>query len=376
MRCFTLAGVMPIIDSEDNGFSKALSRKLVQRFNWTSGFFLDTEYSNEPAWLVSSSAFKHWFELLQENLQLNLGRRLAHAAADSEELRLKFLERPRGFFNKNKNSLSLINEDWSIRGLGTIKIPSKAFKLKKLELEVHGRLQSSFSSGLANAAWEWLVKKRHRFRWEDSGRDIALVHLEEDNLEIAEPKNIVTKWPYRSCEFHEIQKNPLLKPFELDYGGWELLGERHMFLYQDFILRLIENITTYASESPEVNLNVDWGVFKINSTEKNVWSGIAKSSSDLFRAGGELFMVAEPESWVGASQAELVEHGLGGVVKSRGVDSHGGVELEFSNLFHPAIVTGILLGCWSRSEGRDAKASWRYENETFILEISSKSEIA
>ena len=33
-------------------------------------------------------------------------------------------------------------------------------KLEKLDLEVHGRLQSSFSSGLANAAWEWVVKKK------------------------------------------------------------------------------------------------------------------------------------------------------------------------------------------------------------------------
>ena len=45
------------------------------------------------------------------------------------------------------------------KGLGSLKVPSKSSKLEKLDLEVHGRLQSSFSSGLANAAWEWVVKK-------------------------------------------------------------------------------------------------------------------------------------------------------------------------------------------------------------------------
>ena len=76
---------MPIISSDENEYSPGLANELIQRFNWEFGLYLDTENSDEPSWLVSTSAFNRWFELLQENLELNLGRRLAHEAADSEE---------------------------------------------------------------------------------------------------------------------------------------------------------------------------------------------------------------------------------------------------------------------------------------------------
>ncbi len=367
---------MPIIESDTSEVSEELSKMLVNRFRWNSGFYLDKEYSDEPCWLVSSSGFAHWFELLQENLQLNLGRRLAHAAADSEELRLDSIELKHSFFQKRKKILSEINYDWKSRGLGSLKVPSGSHKLKKLELEVHGRLQSSFSSGMANSAWEFITKKRHRFRWEDRGKDVALAHLEQDGIEVKKPIKIDKIGAYKSIEFNEIDSNPLRKPFELKFGGWELLGERHIFLYQDFIYRLVENITTYASDSYSVSLNADWEVFQISETEKKVWSGIAQASSEMFRQGGELFMIDNPQGWVGASQAELVNKGLGAVTKSKGIDSNGGIELEFCNIFHPAIVTGVILGCWSRSEGRDGKASWKSDNGELKLQITSKSEIA
>ena len=117
-------------------------------------------------------------------------------------------------------------------------------------------------------------------------------------------------------------------------------------------------------------------IFGISETESKVWNAVAKSSCDLFREGEELFMVAEPEHWVDASQTELVDHGLGAVKSSKEIDNHGGVELEFSSIFHPAIVTGVLLGCWSRSEGRDAKARWNKSNSQLSLVICSKSVIA
>jgi len=367
---------MPIIGTEENEISSSLANELIQRYTWESGMFYDTLYSNEPTWLVSSSAFNRWFELLQENLQLTLGRRLAHAAADSEELRFQLIQRPNGLFSINKKSVTSVNKEWRIRGLGSLKVPAKSFKLAILDVEVHGRLQSSYSSGLANAAWEWVVKKRHRFRWEDRGKDIALVHLELDDIDVAKPKKIDTTWSFSNSSVEHIQKNPLLKPSELSYGGWDLMGERHVLFYQDFILRLIKNITTYASECAEVTTDVDWSMYRLSETETKVWNAIAKSSCDLFREGEELFLVAEPEHWVGATQAELAEHGLGAVISSKKIDAHGGIELEFSNVFHPAIVTGVLLGCWARSEGRDAKGSWIEQNGQGYLRIYSKSEIA
>ena len=39
----------------------------------------------------------------------------------------------------------------------------------------------------------------------------------------------------------------------------------------------------------------------------------------MFPEISELFMISNPESWVGASQAELVEHGLGCIISSKGI---------------------------------------------------------
>ena len=128
---------MPIIGSDENEYSPSLANELIQRFNWDSGLFLDSSYLNEPTWLISTSAFNRWFELLQENLELNLGRRLAHAAADSEELRLQTVQKPSGFFNLNKKSLALINDDWRVRGLGSIKVPSKPSKAENLSSAIN-----------------------------------------------------------------------------------------------------------------------------------------------------------------------------------------------------------------------------------------------
>ena len=61
---------MPIISSDENEYSPGLANELINRFNWKFGLFLDSEYSEEPSWLVSNSAFNRWFELLQENLEL------------------------------------------------------------------------------------------------------------------------------------------------------------------------------------------------------------------------------------------------------------------------------------------------------------------
>ena len=72
----------------------------------------------------------------------------------------------------------------------------------------------------------------------------------------------------------------------------------------------------------------------------------------------------------------MSDHGLGSIYSSKGIDTVGGIELSFSKIFHPAIVTGILMGCWSRSEGRNAKAEWIELDGQRRLKISSKSEIA
>ena len=85
-------------------------------------------------------------------------------------------------------------------------------------------------------------------------------------------------------------------------------------------------------------------------------------------------MVAQPENWVDASQAELAEHGLGSIHSSKGIDNVGGTFI-FQNL-PSSHCNWDFNGVLSRSEGRNAKAEWIELDGQRRLRISSKSEIA
>jgi len=68
--------------------------------------------------------------------------------------------------------------------------------------------------------------------------------------------------------------------------------------------------------------------------------------------------------------------GLGRVSAARNIDDNGGVELTLPSAFHPAIVTGRLLGCWERAEGRGAKAKWSCSQDGHTIILESRREIA
>ena len=48
----------------------------------------------------------------------------------------------------------------------------------------------------------------------------------------------------------------------------------------------------------------------------------------------------------------------------------------FSTVFHPAIVSGVLLGCWERAYGRNGRSSVAFLEGRTTLELCSSREIA
>ena len=68
--------------------------------------------------------------------------------------------------------------------------------------------------------------------------------------------------------------------------------------------------------------------------------------------------------------------GLGKIDSAIQTDDYGGVELVAPAVFHPAIVVGILIGCWERAEGRAAKATWSVDELGHRIKIESRREIA
>ena len=68
--------------------------------------------------------------------------------------------------------------------------------------------------------------------------------------------------------------------------------------------------------------------------------------------------------------------GLGRAFQSNSVDEYGGVEIMLAAALHPAIVTGRLLGCWERAEGRGAKAEWSSTKDGHKIIIQNRRDMA
>jgi len=369
---------MPLVSEGDDSHSFALARDLTSRFEWTGGLLLDAAWEAKPHWLVSRSAFERWFDIIEEELQTTLGRRLAHAAADSEEARSESYIRPRRFFGRFQATMDYLNADWALRGLGRLESPAKPAKDPELDLEVEGRLLSCLSAGMANAAWEWMVRRRYRFRWEDRGADRAMVHLDLMPDEVAPPESTATAWPIPSEKVAEgTAIHPLVSPSQLGNGCWEVDQERHVLLSLDLIVRFERMTSIYSDATPLHTSLFDWGEFELGPSSAKVWSAMARSMYRIFVESDELFLIAEPEQWLGATREPLSEHGLGFITSALAIDQHGGVELGFHSIFHPALVTGVLMGCWSRAHGRAPSGRWaRSDDGGLRLALTAKDEIA
>ena len=77
-----------------------------------------------------------------------------------------------------------------------------------------------------------------------------------------------------------------------------------------------------------------------------------------------------------ATVVPLAMNGLGGVDSVKEIDSHGGVEIYLSSIFHPAVSGGILLACWERAFGRQGKIEFSFNSGAVSAILSSSVEIA
>ena len=55
---------------------------------------------------------------------------------------------------------------------------------------------------------------------------------------------------------------------------------------------------------------------------------------------------------------------------------NGGVTFNFTSIFHPAISSGILLGCWERAFGRNGRLNAVIQDAKLTIEIHPSREIS
>ena len=377
---------MPIVDTPNQEYSVEFENRLLSRFQWTKdGLILDTKCNNDPQWLVDAGSFLKWFSNVEDILGLPIGRRIAHAAAESEEWRISVLDDiPRPLFRKRQKQLNWINSEWELRGLGQLNYLPKIAEIEnEFEIRIKERVLMALSAGMGNSVIESLLETRTKFRWQDKGEKEGAIYLQEDKSEVPSAIEISPVWIKRDCldtttNNRNQNYNPLKRPILEFPGSWELFGVRHHMMGLDLLNRLDDIVTPYLAEHKiDSDSRTEWIHSKITDKDvKVLWNAYAEAACKMFIDSGNIAMVAEPEHWQGICEAELSEKGLGQLSSAEGIDEHGGVELKFKELFHPAIVTGILLGCWSRAEGRNAAAKWELKNGIHIIKLNSQRKIA
>ena len=354
---------MPIVDSPDSRVDAEMSRALKERFLCSQGLVLDSELDNHPHMIIAVQHLLNWFSNLEELAQQPLGRRLAHASADHETWRQMRRQPgvPKGLFSRRKR-IPWLQADWTIRGIG------KLSELDGERLQVDDQVQSAIAGGQAAGAWEVLQGSRFRFRWEQQDSLRTNIVVERDNRPAQPPRSTHSSWSKVPG-----QGEPRFASVEMNKSGWEVDGLRSFLLGRDLLLRLETEMI------PHITVKFDDGLYQFEELDEDMsrmWNLMARSEQKTFYEQGEHIMVAELEHWRGIIKRFFSMMGLGEMESISELDSHGGIEIQFQNLFHPALMCGRLMGCWQRAYGRHPRCKWKLVNGIHIVELRSRHELA
>ena len=366
---------MPLIDDSMDESTPWLIEKLQERYSSTDGgFIIDTEAGDSPVWCLTLPAFEKWFAELESVTDQTLGRRLAHAAAESEEWRWNLAPPlPKSWIGQQKKRIAAINSDWDIRGVGQLEMMEASSR--GATLLVANRGQTALSAGMANAVWECIHDERYRFQWSDRGVGDTVVECTRDSRQIPAPKKSVSAWTDLVGETNDEERLYDRARHETE-GLWTVEGNRAIILSQDLLLRFEALATPYLSAtSRSTDSRTEWA--GISEPEQIVlWDAIAEASRRQFLASGDLVLIASAEHWISVSKRHLALQGLGFVKSAEEIDDHGGVKVLAPAALHPAILVGRLIGCWERAEGRPAKATWACDKTGHHIKLESRREIA
>jgi len=316
--------------------------------------------------------FETWFHRLEQRLGQSLGRRLAHAALEHEEYMIGF----GGFPSPSGRDISRwsgTEQDWQSRGMGQYSMLEDSGEARIL---IENPASASICSGFITGAWENATGKRHRFLWSQNTEEGLIVTLSLDEKSIPSPKRSAVSWPEPVSVIpmpDDIEES--WEDLRIDSSGvWSIMGERRMMVHRDLILRFEEFCLPYLQSIEEGRQDMQW---PLEDEQQSIWwTAAADSMRETFFESGRHILVSKPEDWIGIARRHLSIEGLGGVKSVRSIDAHGGVELQFSGCFHPALAGGVLLACWERAHGRRGSLKCTFNSGAVSLFLSPSVAIA
>jgi hypothetical protein len=359
-----MAHNMPIIDVPDSIHDSEMSQRLSVRFSLQSGLNYEISQTDSIHLIQSVDGFLDWFNLIEELSHQPLGRRLAHAAADHETLRLmnRTVAPPRGIFSKKKR-LNWLLEDWQERGIGSLKDISEG------NLQVSEQVQSAMAGGQAAGAWEFLTSKRYRFRWEQVDASKTNIILDHDPRMAQPPRKVMPIWKEKNTQdtggFVDVDTHP---------NGWQFRGNRSFLLGRDLILRFEDEILPHIERVFDDGLVIFKGLD--DPSREGVWNIFARAQMQSYLIGDDHVLIDEVERWKEIIGFRLTPTGMGGLIEVNEFDQHGGVKLTFEQVYHPAFVLGMLMGFWQRAYGRDCRGEWVNEGDNHVFIICGRHILA
>ena len=364
---------MGLFDSLRRLLNRPETADPASRWTFTSkGTCRDSMRDGEPAWRVGTSRFETWLQGLEKRTENSLGRRLAHAALEHEE-RLADIGKITKPSGRDPSSWREYISDWNSRGLGRFRLLDAEGDARLL---VEAPACGPICAGMVAAAWECATGKRHRFTWSDSSSEGLVVSLIEQHAEVPGPKPVNPLWKPSTIYTTAEQDADYWADIRSDGGGtWSIMGERRMMLHLDLLSRFEEYCAPHVEDS-NFSRSEDYEWIGLDEKHSAWWDSAADSAREGFVSEGHHVLVRNHSDWLSIAHRHLSSHGLGGLSSSKQIDAHGGVSLSFSEVFHPAIASGILLGCWERAYGRNGRVQLSLEGGKITLQLLSSRAIA
>ena len=355
--------------------NEASEGKIIDRWPLENGIYSDSMRGrNEIAWRVGTGWFEMWFQGLETRTAQSLGRRLAHAALEHEEYMIG-LGRSDSPSGRDPGSWSQTCLLWETGGLGRFGLLDDEGESR---LFIENPSSGPICSGVITASWEAATGKRHRFLWSEGKGDGLIVTLTQDDAKFPSPKSPNLEWvnPSGMSPAYDSGDEDNWLDLRIDSPGqWSIMGERKMFIHLDLLRRFEEYCLPYIEEIHDGRSeSFIWeGIEPVRSLW---WTAAADSARERFVAEGHHVLVRNNSDWIQVARRHLSRNGLGEVSSVVSTSENGGVTFNFTSIFHPAISSGILLGCWERAFGRNGRLNAVIQDAKLTIEIQPSREIS
>ena len=314
--------------------------------------------------MVGVPWFNSFLSNIEMRLSLSLGRKLAHAASESEEFILSHQKQRK--LGSKLEKWPEIREDRNSRGLGGLEIIERTPGTARI-------LVNHFSSGpmeagIVASSWEFARKNRFKFRWSESGR-MLLIDLEVDKIKLPQPSEISILWPENDSRTGPADFVSWSDARELELGGWEMDGERKIMIHRDLIMRF-EEFSMHNIQSLSDSRSQDYLWVGVDGKRALWWTALADTSRHLFMETKRHVMISEAGDWITTSTRNLSSYGLGMISEPEMDLETGSLDAILIGAFHPAISGGIILGLWERATGAKGRISVNIEGGKIRIKVT------